>query len=144
MEERQMRDIDTVVRKFRETGLKITPQRLSIFKLLQDNYTHPSAEDIYREILKTHPSISFTTVYKTLQTLRDLGEIKELCINPERAHFDAATNEHAHTFCRSCKTIGDLDNVLGNPGEMKLPDGPDGFEVHSIQIHAIGLCEGCR
>ena len=69
-----MREIDKVVKRFRETGLKITPQRLSIFKLLQNNCAHPSAEDIYRDVLKIHPSISFTTVYKTLQTLRDLGD----------------------------------------------------------------------
>ena len=66
-----MKDIQKVVKRFRETGLKITPQRLSIFELLRNNHSHPSAEDIYREVLKIHPSISFTTVYKTLQTLRD-------------------------------------------------------------------------
>ena len=139
-----MRDIETVIKRFRETGLKITPQRLSIFRLLQGNHNHPSAEDIYHEILKVHPSISFTTVYKTLQTLRDLGEIQELTINPERAHYDPHTQEHAHTFCRSCRTIGDLNSEMNEPLLMDLPVGRDGFEVHNIQVHAVGLCEGCR
>ena len=139
-----MREIDTVVKRFRETGLKITPQRLSIFKLLQDNYTHPSAEDIYREILVIHPSISFTTVYKTLQTLRDLGEIQELSINPERVHYDPVTTEHPHTFCRSCKAIDDLDNGQDTSTSMKLPNSSKEFEVHNIQVHAVGLCGECR
>ena len=139
-----MRDIEMVVKRFRETGLKITPQRLSIFRLLQGNQSHPSAESIYQEVLKVHPSISFTTVYKTLQTLRDLGEIQELSINPERAHYDPYTNEHAHTFCRSCKTIGDMENSIDTPLLMDLPTGPDGFEVHNIQVHAVGLCGECR
>jgi Fur family peroxide stress response transcriptional regulator len=139
-----MREIDKVVKKFRETGLKITPQRLSIFKLLQDNCDHPSAEDIYREILKIHPSISFTTVYKTLQTLRDMGEVRELSINPERVHYDPFTTEHAHTYCRSCKAIGDLDTILDSPVSIKLPNGSDDFEVHNVQVHAVGLCGGCR
>jgi len=139
-----MREIDKVIKKFRETGLKITPQRLSIFKLLQDNYTHPSAEDIYREILRIHPSISFTTVYKTLQTLRDMGEIQELTINPERVHYDPVTTEHAHTFCKSCKAIGDLETVPDTPVSVKLENDTKGFEVHNIQVHAVGLCEECR
>jgi len=140
-----MRDIEKVVKRFRETGLKITPQRLSIFKLLQGNCSHPSAEDIYREVLRVHPSISFTTVYKTLQTLRDMGEIQELSINPERSHYDPDINEHAHTFCRSCRQIGDLEDTLDAPILMKLPSEPEnGFEVHSVQVHAVGLCGECR
>jgi len=139
-----MRDIEKVVKRFRETGLKITPQRLSIFKLLGSNHNHPSAEDIYREILKIHPSISFTTVYKTLQTLRDMGEIQELNICPERAHYDPNITEHAHAFCRSCKQIGDLENTLDPPPMIKFPDGPDGFEIHNVQVHAVGLCGECR
>ena len=139
-----MRDIEKVVKRFRETGLKITPQRLSIFELLLGNHSHPSAEDIYREILKVHPSISFTTVYKTLQTLRDMGELQELSINSERAHYDPDISEHAHTFCRSCKQIGDLENALDTPFLMKLPEEPDGFEVHNVQVHAVGLCAECR
>ena len=139
-----MRDIEQVVKRFRETGLKITPQRLSIFKLLQGNRNHPSAEDIYQEILKVHPSISFTTVYKTLQTLRDMDEIQEISINPERAHFDPDIMEHAHTFCRSCKQISDIDNSLDTSLLMNLPGGPDNFEVHNVQVHAVGLCAECR
>ena len=139
-----MNDIDKVIKRFRHTGLKITPQRLSIFRLLHGNSSHPSAEEIYHEILKIHPSISFTTVYKTLQTLRDLGEIQELTINPERAHYDPCTQEHVHTFCRSCKKIGDVKDSPDNPLLMELPEGPEGFEIHNIQVHAVGLCGECR
>jgi len=136
-----MRDIDKVVRRFRAAGLKITPQRLSIFRLLQDNCSHPSAEEVYKEVLTIHPSISFTTVYKTLQTLRDMGEVQELSIDPERAHYDPEIREHAHTFCRSCRQISDLENTPDAPVLVKLPDN---FEVHNVQIHAVGLCEQCR
>ena len=140
-----MRDIDQIVARFREAGSKITPQRLGIFNLLKDNRNHPSAEDVYREILKIHPSISFTTVYKTLQTLRDMGEIQELTVDPERVRFDPDIRDHVHTFCRSCKCIGDLDMVAENNGFRFPPSGgvPD-FEVHNIQVHFVGLCDECR
>ena len=140
-----MRDADQIINRFREAGLKITPQRRSIFNMLKDNRNHPSAEDIYREILRIHPSISFTTVYKTLQTLRDMGEIQELTIDPERAHYDPETREHVHTFCRSCKCIGDLDEGMeGTYSASSTHRVPRDFEVHNVQVHMIGLCGNCR
>lgn len=140
-----MRDIDQIITRFRDAGFKITPQRLSIFKLLKDNRNHPSAEDIYREILKIHPSISFTTVYKTLQTLRDMGEIQELTIDPERVHYDPEVMEHVHTFCSVCRSIGDLPEET-HGSEFMFPShrGTENFEVHQVQIHFVGVCGDCR
>ena len=139
-----MKEIDQIIAKFREAGSKITPQRLTIFKLLKENRTHPSAEDIYREILRIHPSISFTTVYKTLQTLRDMGEIQELTIDPERAHYDPCVDDHIHTFCKSCRSIGDLEIDGGGMGSLQASSEtvPD-FNVENVQVHFVGLCEGC-
>ena len=139
-----MNDIQNVVERFRKAGLKITPQRLSIFHLLQDNRSHPSAEDIYHRVLEIHPSISFTTVYKTLQTLRDLGEILEISIDPERVHYDPKVDDHYHTYCRKCGTIEDFFSH-----DAQVPDVPgklseDGFRVHSVQVHLVGLCSGCQ
>lgn len=140
-----MRDTDEIIAKFRKAGSKITPQRLTIFKLLQGNRKHPSAEDVYKEILKIHPSISFTTVYKTLQTLRDMGEVKELTIDPERAHYDPVVEDHIHTFCQACRRIGDLDMGFENAGPIQASSAhtPD-FTVHSVEVHFVGLCEECR
>jgi Fur family peroxide stress response transcriptional regulator len=138
-----MNNIDLVVERFRDSGLKITPQRLAIFNLLKDNREHPSVENIYQEVLKTHPSISFTTVYKTLQTLRDMGEIVEITIDPERVHYDPDMTSHAHTFCTSCREIEDLmaDDGLAPIPQMDLAD--TGFTVNQVQVHLVGVCEGC-
>jgi Fur family peroxide stress response transcriptional regulator len=139
-----MREVGQIVSRFREAGLKITPQRISIFHLLQDNRNHPSAEEVYREALRIHPSISFTTVYKTLQTLRDMGEIQELVVDPERVHFDPVTREHIHLFCERCKSVNDLEMDHRECDRIfRSARGPEGFEVHSRQIHIIGLCEDC-
>lgn len=140
-----MKDITQIIARFREAGLKVTPQRTSICRLLEENRSHPSAEDVYRQALSIHPSISFTTVYKTLQTLRDLGEIRQLCIDPERVRFDTVSQEHAHFFCKSCRSITDLG--IEDEGQSILEGFlPDDWEreVHQVQINMIGLCGGCR
>ena len=140
-----MREIAQVIARFREAGLKITPQRTTICHLLQDDESHPSAEEIYRKALRVHPSISFTTVYKTLQTLRDLGEIQELNIDPERVHYDPETREHAHFFCKSCRSLMDLEmdsfdrDALAN----SFQESGD-LEIHHMQVFTLGLCGTCR
>ncbi|MBN2720744.1 MAG: transcriptional repressor [Proteobacteria bacterium] len=140
-----MREITHLVARFREAGLKITPQRLSICHLLKDDRTHPSAEEIYHKALEIHPSISFTTVYKTLQTLRELGEIQELNVDPERVHYDPEVRDHAHFFCQSCKSLVDLEMDPLNAWMMAdlFPQVED-MEVHHTQIHMVGLCPKCR
>lgn len=138
-----MRDIDGVVERFRDSGLKITPQRLSIFNLLKDNYEHPSAEDIYQQALEIHPTISFTTVYKTLQTLRDLGEILEINIDPERAHYDPVTEDHYHTFCTRCREIEDLVPETDHLRRLSHQNLAGSFDVQSVQVHMVGVCGSC-
>lgn len=138
-----MRQIEKVVEEFRKSGLKITPQRLSLFSLIRENRNHPSAEDIYLEALSLHPSISFTTVYKTLQTLRDLGEIVELSIDPARVHYDPVVEDHFHTFCTSCRRIQDMKNTDFIRVERTEGNRCSGFEVRHVQVHLVGVCEQC-
>ena len=143
-----MDTVNNVVNRFREARLKITPQRLAIFELLEGNRSHPSVEDIYREVLKTHPSISFTTVYKTLQTLRDMGEITEIAVNPERVHYDPEVRHHVHVFCTSCRNLEDLSVVSPTSDADDLvpgiPAGVSGFEVTQVQVHLLGTCQDCQ
>ena len=55
----------------KQSGLKVTPQRLSVLRIL-DRHTHPTIDELYDEILKENPSVSLATVYKNLNTLRHL------------------------------------------------------------------------
>ncbi|MBT9168785.1 MAG: Peroxide operon regulator [Syntrophomonadaceae bacterium] len=64
--------------KYKDIGLKLTPQRLAILDCLDGNKEHPSAEDIYKDVSKRFPTMSFATVYNTLEALRQRGGILEL------------------------------------------------------------------
>ncbi len=137
-----MDTIENVIRKLRASGLKVTPQRISILKVLQGNASHPSAEEVYHQARRRHPNISFTTVYKTLQTLRDLGEVSEIRVNPERAHYDPLADGHGHAFCVKCRSLLDVA-VFPAAGPLPHPDIP-GFEVRAINTHFVGVCLPCR
>jgi len=133
-----MKDQTTI--KLREIGLKVTPQRQVILKLLKGNRTHPSAENIYHEILKEYPAISFATVYNTLSKLAEAEEIQELDIDPNRKRFDPRLSPHSHFYCKVCKRIYDVEEGHPFPKEIQRISG---HKIEAIQINLKGVCKAC-
>jgi Fur family peroxide stress response transcriptional regulator len=134
-----MKDQTTI--KLKEIGLKVTPQRQAILKLLEGNQTHPSAERIYSEILRQFPGISFATVYNTLSKLVEAGEIQELDIDPNKKRFDPCIKSHYHFYCKVCGKVFDLVYDAPLPLNIKKIDG---HQVDAIQLNLKGVCKDCR
>lgn len=119
---------------------RMTPQRAGIMRLLKGDKSHPSAEEIYRRLLKRFPGVSFATVYNTLQSLRLRGELSEIKIDPARARFDPCTQRHAHLMCVKCGRIADVRV----PPRPPAPGGkPRGFRVLRCSIEFYGICPAC-
>lgn len=135
--------MERIVRKYRGKGFKLTPQRIAILKFLEGNTNHPTADDIYTEIKKKYPTVSFATVYNTVQALRDRGELLEITIDPERKHFDPNPSAHHHIMCTGCGKIGDVffdySKSLGLPEEVTRE-----FAVTGNHIDFYGVCSNCR
>jgi Fur family transcriptional regulator, peroxide stress response regulator len=129
------------MQRYKEFGLKLTPQRLSILAFLENNKSHPTAEDIYRHIAKKFPTMSLATVYKTLETLKARGRIKEITIDAEKRHFDPETGRHHHAICTGCKKIVDIFmdfDLSAAESDMR------GFEITGSHVEFYGLCPDCR
>jgi len=73
-----------VVEKYRGIGVKLTPQRIAILEILEGNRSHPSAQEIYDELLEVHPAASCATVYNTLRMLTRMGLTRELTLDQRR------------------------------------------------------------
>lgn len=129
------------MKRYKDIGLKLTPQRLAVLDYLEGNTSHPSAEDIYRVLLDKFPTMSLATVYNTLDTLRLRGHIRELSIDPEKKRFDPNTKPHNHLICVRCKKVADVNRTfdLGLAG-----DGASGFEVQGHHIEFYGICFSCK
>jgi Fur family peroxide stress response transcriptional regulator len=126
--------------KYKKMGLKLTPQRLAILDYLDGNKNHPSAEEIYREVSKRFPTMSFATVYNTLEALRRRGSILELTIDPHKKRFDPNTELHHHLICTKCRRIEDVHRNydLSVPSTYK-----SGFEITGNHIEFYGICPAC-
>lgn len=127
--------------RFREIGLKLTPQRIAILECLEGNKTHPSAEDIFRSVSEKYPTMSFATVYNTLLELKKRGALGELTIDPDRKRYDPSVEPHNHLICTSCKKVVDItaDYRIEVPDELR-----SGFEITGSHIEFYGICPACR
>ena len=61
-------------------NLKATHQRLTILVAMDDCKIHPSPEVIYEMIRPGNPTISFATVYNTLDSFTQAGLINKVVI----------------------------------------------------------------
>jgi len=128
-------------KKERKYDFKLTPQRLAIMEYLKDNKEHPSALDVFKSISKKFPTISFATVYNTLEMLKKKGLVLELAIDPERKRFDPDTTPHHHMICTRCGRIVDLHLGFSPTIPETLRRG---FEIERIHMDVYGTCESCK
>ena len=106
-----------------------TPE-VAIMEYLQGNTSHPSAADVFKSVSRKFPTMSFATVYNTLQTLKDKGRLLELSLDPEKKRFDANPTPHHHLICVSCKKIVDATRTF----DLSLPE-EEQYEFQLIGNH---------
>jgi len=136
--------VGELVRKLRASGQRLTPQRLAVLRALVESEAHPSAEHIYREVLPLYPMMSLATVYKTIDVLKDMGEILELEFRDGANRYDANIPEpHPHVVCTACGSIQDLD--VGDVGALTAQAGAlSGYSSIRTRLDFYGLCPSCN
>ncbi len=135
-----MRSPAELVDAFRASGLKVTPQRQLLFRLLHDNTSHPSADELFAIASTAMPGISLRTVYQTLTDLAAMGELQQFQFDAGPAHFDPNTSHHHHTMCAACGAIGDV--YVADVDQLAVDDF-DGFRPSSTSIVFHGTCATC-
>lgn len=129
-------------REAKTAGLRITPQRLAIFKIVAGSESHPGAEEIHRQLRRSHPMISLDTVYRTLRKLADLGLVSALGQEHSQLRFDANQKRHHHFCCTSCGLIRDFENA--ELSALAIPaDAAQFGQAESLSIEVRGICSVC-
>ncbi len=126
---------------YKELGLKPTPQRIAILDYLDGNRKHPSAEEIYKAVSKRFATISFATVYNTLEALKKRGGVLELTIDPAKKRFDPNTGHHHHLICVSCKRIVDVHKDFSLKVQKRERGG---YKLIGNHIEFYGICPECK
>jgi len=127
--------------EYRHLNIKLTPQRIAILDCLKGNKSHPSAEDIYKSVKKEFPTMSFATVYNTLEALKNKGNILELKIDSAKKRYDPDCTRHHHLICTKCKNIVDIFKDF----KLHLSDDlTEGFDMIGNSIEFFGICRECK
>ena len=126
----------------RQVGLKVTHQRLEIFRELASSSDHPTAETLYKRLQESVPTLSLDTVYRTLTTFEEHGLISRVQTIESHARFEAEMEEHHHAICTQCKKITDFQWDICDKG--KLPEQVANWgEIRNKQITLRGICGEC-
>jgi len=125
-----------------DAGIKLTHQRLEIFREILSAKDHPAAEVIHQRLQKKLPTIAIDTVYRTLATFDDLGIVKKLHVLGERTLFDANLDQHHHFVCTRCKAVEDI--YWPEFDKTNLPENFSGMgQIQSRHLELHGLCKRC-
>ena len=137
-----MEQIAQFIEKCQAHQLKITPQRVAIYREIVRKAGHPTADEVFKKVRCEFPNISFDTVNRTLMTFMDMGILDAVEIFAGGKRFDTDPVEHHHFHCTVCRKVydfydADLDRVA-------IPDDISGkFQVTSRRLVLKGVCAAC-
>jgi Fur family transcriptional regulator, peroxide stress response regulator len=135
--------MDAFRSKCRAIGLKITPQRMAVYRALIQSTEHPCAEVVFRQVRQTFPSISLDTVNRTLLTLSEIGAAFVVEGSGDAKRFDANLKNHQHFKCVKCKRIIDFHHEGFD--SIDIPENlTDRFTVLRKTVYFEGYCDLCR
>lgn len=120
-----------------------TIQRAFILQTVRKLHCHATAEEIYNEIVKEHPSISRATVYRNLNLLSEMGEIRRLSVPGNADRFDHIVSNHCHVKCEMCGRVFDVDMDFVCGLESGIRDA-HGFDFTGYDIIFRGVCPECK
>jgi Fur family transcriptional regulator, peroxide stress response regulator len=126
----------------RNAGLKITHQRVEVFRELLTAPDHPTADLLCKRLRKSLPMISLDTVYRTLTMLVKYGLINRVETPESIARFEVAQFRHHHLICRSCGEIKDF--IWPNIDEATVPDEVRTWgKIENKNMVVYGVCKKC-
>lgn len=135
MQELQIKEVLT------SCGISPSRPRTAILGYIREHYTHPTAEEIFRDLKPQVPTLSLTTVYNTLKLFVEKGLCLSITINEKMVRFDGNTMRHGHLLCTRC---GSLYDVAPAPDMCADSDWMlDGHLVSEVHYYYKGTCSKC-
>ena len=137
---RRMADFEA---RCRRAGIRMTPQRLEIYRELARTEKHPDAETVFKRVRRRMPTVSLDTVYRTLCLFEERGIVSRVDVLCNRARYDANADRHHHFVCRQCGLVRDFYSEAADrfapPAEVR------GWgDLDAVLVQVRGTCTSCR
>lgn len=133
-----------LVKELRERGMRVTPQREMVLAALHDLHGHAAVDDIFQVVRSRSSSVDKTTVYRTLELLRELGLVHEVDVGDSVLRYELSLHgEHGHLLCTGCGRLLTFDCADLSQLRRAL-EREHGFDVQAEHQVLRGLCAACR
>lgn len=135
--------VKDAILQLKKTDIRITPQRQAILEYLIKSDSHPTADDIHKNLESSFPNMSVATVYNNLRLFTEIGFVTEMAYGDSSSRFDFATHHHYHAICDVCGKVADvhypgLDDV--ESATQKLT----GYKIRGHRLELYGVCPSCQ
>lgn len=132
-----------LTQELRQAGLRMTPQRLMVMDVVFHHEGHITAEDIHAKVQAHYPYVDLSTVYRTLQVLKEQGLVAELRVPDGPTQYESLLDGlHHHAICRRCGAMLELQPEILEPICRQLLS-QYGFHAELAHTAILGLCERC-
>lgn len=135
-------DVD-ITSLLRESGFKVTPQRLAVYDALLKTKKHPNAEMLFNSLQPKYPTMSLATVYKTVDILSKLNLIRIINTGEDSFRYDADISDHAHLKCTCCNDVSDVYD-LATEDLTRETEQRTGYKITGKEIYFFGVCPACE
>ncbi len=126
----------------RERGIRVTAQRLAVYRALAEDAGHPTADAVHARLRRRMSSLSHATVYRILEFLENEGLVRRVSTTDGVGRFDANLSPHQHLVCRNCGRMRDCqEKILSVLGLPQL--ATEGFVAEELDIRIVGICREC-
>jgi Fe2+ or Zn2+ uptake regulation protein len=131
-------------RKLNSAGKRFTHQRALVMDIVRQGHGHLDADEIFRRAREREPRLSLSTVYRTLQMMKELILVEELHFGEDHHHYEVKpAEEHHHLVCLGCGRVIEFSYPLSRRLKREVPEVKS-FDISEAEIRVAGYCERCR
>ena len=136
-------NLEKLLSLLKEKGLKLTPQRMVIFRILSESNQHVTVDQVYQKASAEYPMLSPATVYRNMEQMVDAGLLTRLDLGGSSMRYDTNLDEHHHFVCSKCGKVSDvyLEDI-----QYKVDANRSHLEkakINSLDLHLQGTCGEC-
>ena len=139
-----MKEKKSLLQILREKGYRLTPQRMMVLEAIEASHDHISAEEIHARARLQYPYINISTVYRTLELLKENGLVTETDLGGGRfLYHPTGKAQHHHLVCRKCGKVRDIDITVLDRLREQLK-AQHSFDAELEHIAIFGTCDRCE
>ncbi len=117
-----------------------TKQRQLVYEMVQNSFSHPTADDVFQSVRTQIPNISLGTVYRNLGLLVETGMLRKISVPGQPDHFDRMSEWHDHMVCEKCGNLFDVTLAHSLTEQLAAQSG---MHITGYSLVANCVCPDC-